>query len=77
MIIEPTHRTFSLESNAANPKEDMTSMLQNVLESEYVQELDEPFRVLIYNGDSDWTGGHISAEFVVDSLARIKPANVS
>ncbi|KAH7694093.1 Protein K10C2.1, partial [Aphelenchoides avenae] len=73
----PKWQPCDVESNVAQKKEDMTSMLQNVLESEYVQELDEPFRVLVYNGDSDWTGGHIAAEFFVDSLARIKAANAS
>ncbi|KAH7717918.1 Protein K10C2.1 [Aphelenchoides avenae] len=73
----PTWQPCDFESKAAKKKEDMTSMLQNVLESEYVQELDEPFRVLVYNGDSDWTGGHIAAEFFVDSLARMKQANAS
>ena len=57
---------------------DMTDVFQGIINHDYVTyTLNEPFRMLIYNGDSDIMCSFLEAEFFIDALADSMSASVT
>jgi Serine carboxypeptidase len=57
---------------------DMTDVFQGLINHDYVSTtLGEPFRMLIYNGDSDIVCSFLEAEFFIDNLATNMSASVT
>jgi len=61
-----------------NMDHDMTDVFQGLINHPYVSTtLGEPFRMLIYNGDSDIVCSFLEAEFFIDNLATNMSASVT
>uniref|UniRef100_A0A915EKA0 Serine carboxypeptidase n=1 Tax=Ditylenchus dipsaci TaxID=166011 RepID=A0A915EKA0_9BILA len=51
-----------------NEDRDMTSIFKDIISSKYVDQLADPFKILIYNGDADLACTFLEAEFFIDNL---------
>uniref|UniRef100_A0A914DY95 Uncharacterized protein n=1 Tax=Acrobeloides nanus TaxID=290746 RepID=A0A914DY95_9BILA len=52
----------------SNTSVDLTPVFQDIINSDYVQNNSNPFRILIYNGDVDLASGFLQAEYFVKNL---------
>lgn len=63
--------------NIGGPVKDMSSIFEEIVRSGYVRGSEEPFRILVYNGDADLARSPVQAEFFIENLASLMGARVS
>ncbi|KAH7719698.1 Protein K10C2.1 [Aphelenchoides avenae] len=69
-LVGPNHQM----QNIGGPVKDMSSIFEDIVQSRYVRGSDEPFRILVYNGDADLAHSFVQAEFFIENLASLMGA---
>lgn len=59
---------YTVQFNTA--EQDMSNVYADIFKSDYVKNLEGPFRIMLYNGDADLVCHHKEAEYFVEKLKK-------